>query len=80
MGTVHDLIEQQGKQAALLAEADRRAVEAAASYLADEDTGIGLRIRLRAYGHEHMCSGAQRFMRGAFSLRNQSSTSSSISD
>ena len=41
MGTVHDLIEQQGKQAALLAETDRRAVEAAASYLADEDTGIG---------------------------------------
>src|ERR1700734_1079106 len=41
MGTVHDIIEQLGKQAALLAEADRRAVEAAASYLADEDTGIG---------------------------------------
>src|ERR1700733_8272950 len=41
MGSVHDLIEQQGKQAALLAEIDRRAVEAAASYLADEDTGIG---------------------------------------
>ena len=41
MGTVHDLIERQGKQAALLAEADRQAVEAAASYLADEDTGIG---------------------------------------
>src|ERR1700752_443156 len=40
MGTVHDLIEQQGKQAALLVEADRRAVEAAASYLADEETGI----------------------------------------
>ncbi|MFL5255393.1 MAG: replication protein RepA [Rhodopila sp.] len=41
MGMVHDLIEQQGKQAALLAEADRRAVEAAASYMADEDNGIG---------------------------------------
>jgi hypothetical protein len=41
MGTVHDIIEQLGKQAALLAETDRRAVEAAASYLADEDTGIG---------------------------------------
>src|ERR1700733_11442498 len=41
MGTVHDLLELQGKQAALLAETDRRAVEAAASYLADEDTGIG---------------------------------------
>src|SRR3984885_12715439 len=41
MGTVHDIIEQLGKQAALLAEVDRRAVEAAATYLADEDTGIG---------------------------------------
>ena len=41
MGKVHDLIEQQGKQAALLAEPDRRSVEAAAAYLADEDTGIG---------------------------------------
>jgi hypothetical protein len=41
MGTVHDIIEQQGKQAALLFEADRRAVEAAAAYLADEDIGIG---------------------------------------
>src|ERR1700749_4845137 len=41
MGTVHDIIEQLGKQAALLAEADRRAVEAAASYMADEDGGIG---------------------------------------
>jgi hypothetical protein len=41
MGTVHDLIERQGKQAALLLETDRRAVEAAAAYLADEDTGIG---------------------------------------
>ena len=41
MGQVHDLIEQQGKQAALLAEADRRAVEAAASYMADDDAGIG---------------------------------------
>lgn len=41
MGTVHDIIEQQGKQAALLSEVDRRAVEAAAAYLADEDIGIG---------------------------------------
>jgi hypothetical protein len=41
MAMVHDIIEQLGKQAAVLAEADRRAVEAAASYLADEDTGIG---------------------------------------
>src|SRR6201993_1731076 len=41
MGTVHDLIEQHGKQAALLAEVDRHAVEAAAAYMADEDNGIG---------------------------------------
>ena len=41
MGAVHDLIEQKGKHVALLAEPDRQAVEAAASYLADEDTGIG---------------------------------------
>src|SRR5271166_2004200 len=41
MGTVHDLIERQGKQAALLTELDRRAVEAAAAYMADEDNGIG---------------------------------------
>ena len=41
MGTVHELIEHHGKQAALLAEVDRRAVEAAAAYMADEDNGIG---------------------------------------
>jgi hypothetical protein len=41
MGIVHDLIERQGKQMALLTEADRRAVEAAAAYMADEDNGIG---------------------------------------
>jgi hypothetical protein len=41
MGTVHDLIENYGKQAALQAVLDRREVEAAASYLADEDAGIG---------------------------------------
>jgi hypothetical protein len=41
MGAVHDLIEQRGKQAALLAEADRKSVEAAASYLGDEDPAIG---------------------------------------
>jgi hypothetical protein len=41
MGAVHDLIEQQGKQAALLTEADRRSVEAAASYMADDNTNIG---------------------------------------
>ena len=41
MGAVHDVIEQHGKQAALLAFLDRREVEAAAAYMADEDAGIG---------------------------------------
>jgi hypothetical protein len=41
MGTVHDLIEQKGKQAALDFEPDRRAVEAAATWMADEDNGVG---------------------------------------
>jgi hypothetical protein len=41
MGAVHDIIEQQGKQAALLTEADRRYVEAAASYMADESASVG---------------------------------------
>lgn len=41
MGTVHDLIETHGKQGALLFEPDRRLVEAAASYMADEEAGIG---------------------------------------
>jgi hypothetical protein len=41
MGTLHDLIELRGRQAALLAEPDRRVVEAAASYMADETDGIG---------------------------------------
>src|ERR1700712_4445494 len=41
MGIVHELIEQHGKQAVLLIEVDRRAVEAAAAYMADEDNGIG---------------------------------------
>jgi Plasmid encoded RepA protein len=41
MGIVHDLIERQGKQATLLFGEDRRTVEAAASYMADEDSGIG---------------------------------------
>jgi Plasmid encoded RepA protein len=42
MGAVHDIIEAKGKHAALLAfEEERRAVEAAASYMADEDNGIG---------------------------------------
>ena len=41
MGTIHDLIELRGKQGALQFEPDRRTVEAAAAYMADEDTGIG---------------------------------------
>jgi Plasmid encoded RepA protein len=41
MGTVHDLIAVHGKRAALLADVNRREVEAAAAYMADEDSGIG---------------------------------------
>ena len=41
MGTVHDIIEARGKKAALEADLDRRVVEAAAQYMADEDSGIG---------------------------------------
>jgi len=41
MGALHDIIESKGKQAAIMAEVDRRAVEAAAAYMADEDSGIG---------------------------------------
>jgi hypothetical protein len=41
MGTIHDLIELRGKQGALQFEPNRRTVEAAAAYMADEDTGIG---------------------------------------
>jgi hypothetical protein len=41
VGTVHDLIEAKGRQAALCHDVDRRIVEAAAAYMADEDSGIG---------------------------------------
>jgi hypothetical protein len=41
MGTVHDLIETRGRLGALAVDVDRRVVEAAASYMADEDNGIG---------------------------------------
>jgi hypothetical protein len=41
MGTVHDLIETGGRAAALIADRDRREVEAATAYMADEDGGIG---------------------------------------
>jgi Plasmid encoded RepA protein len=41
MGTVHDIIEAHGRQAALGFDLDRVVVEAAASYMSDEDSGIG---------------------------------------
>lgn len=42
MGTVHDLIETRGKQEALRLSLDKRTViEVAASYMADEEAGIG---------------------------------------
>ena len=40
MGTVHDILEAKGKQQALLSGLDRREIEAAAAYMADEDSGI----------------------------------------
>jgi hypothetical protein len=41
LGTVHDLIETKGRQAALGFELDRRIVDTAAAYMADEENGIG---------------------------------------
>lgn len=41
MGTIHNLLETKGKQAALEAGLKRDVVEAAASYLGDEDSGLG---------------------------------------
>jgi Plasmid encoded RepA protein len=41
MGTVHDLLEANGKQQTLLRGLDRREIEAASAYMADEDSGIG---------------------------------------
>lgn len=41
MGTVHKLIEANGKQGALALGVERRELEAAAGYMADEDAGIG---------------------------------------
>lgn len=40
MGTVHQLLEEHGKSAALAADLDRRVVEAAANYMADEDGAV----------------------------------------
>ncbi len=42
MGTVHQLLLDLGREEALKGEFDRRAVEAAASYLATEESEIGL--------------------------------------
>jgi hypothetical protein len=41
MGTVHELIEQRGREAALKAEFDRRVVDAAMRYMSDEDGDVG---------------------------------------
>jgi hypothetical protein len=41
MGTVHELIETRGRQAALEAEIDRRVVDAAMRYMSDEDGDVG---------------------------------------
>ena len=41
MGSIHRLLQEQGREAALAAENDRRVVEAAAAYLSDEESGIG---------------------------------------
>ncbi len=40
MGTVHQLIEEGGKQGALLADVDRRVVEAAVRYMSDEEGDV----------------------------------------
>jgi hypothetical protein len=41
MGTVHELIAARGKQAALDLDFDRSVVDAASSYMSDEDAGVG---------------------------------------
>jgi len=41
MGAVHQLVREQGKQGALDFGLDRPVVEAAAAYMADEDSGVG---------------------------------------
>ena len=41
MGTVHNLIEERGRMGALAAGLDRNEVEAAATYMSDEDGGLG---------------------------------------
>jgi len=41
VGTVHDLIEAKGRQGALSSDLDRKIVDTASAYMADEDNGIG---------------------------------------
>jgi len=41
VGTVHDILAAQGKRGALALDLDREVVEAAATYLSDEDGGVG---------------------------------------
>lgn len=41
MGTVHQLIEERGKQGAIATGMDRDVIEAAARYMGDEDSGLG---------------------------------------
>jgi hypothetical protein len=41
MGTVHDILEAKGKQAAIQAGVDRGVVEAASLYMSDEDGSLG---------------------------------------
>jgi hypothetical protein len=60
MGAIHDLIESEGKQGALALGADRIVVEAAASYMADEDAGMAAALasscftfRARPSGRAH---------------------------
>jgi hypothetical protein len=59
MGTLHDIIEAKGKQAALLLEPDRRPVDVAASYMADEENGIGFiysGLCQAALPHKRLCN------------------------
>jgi hypothetical protein len=41
MGIVHQLIEEHGRQGALLFDVDRKVLETAADYMADEEGGVG---------------------------------------
>jgi hypothetical protein len=54
MGEVHQLITEQGKLAALAGEHDRSVIEAAAAYLANEDSEIGFAL-FTAAGLKLLC-------------------------